>query len=370
MNDMKRRILIIDDDPDLCQTVQYLLEKNGPYQVRIENNSIKTLETIYQFRPELILLDITMPGVNGYDICQHVKSDKILHFIKIIFVTGNVTKEQRLRGYEVGADDYITKPFENDELLAKVKVFLKLKYTEEMSQIKSNILDALHDKPPGGLKKGRRLTDIFRRKFPPRQDPAGVTGWEELAVGKTANAYDYIKNAMFLNKMMEGITLSKETVEIDGIIQKALRKVRNRAVAKRITFQLREKGIERQGEMDRGLMNKAFSCVLTNVIDHSPKHAQYQIIVNYEHPEYCEIFIEDSGHDFDDKSCDEIFNEFMTFTPQESKRGQGLSIVCAKRIIQLHGGDLTLQTDHEGAYFWVFQVYYTRSNPDINPMFY
>ncbi len=364
MTNMKRRILVIDDNVDLCQTVQYLLQKNGPYEVRTESDSTKTLETIYEFRPEVILLDVTMPDVNGYDICERVKSDKILSFIKIIFVTGNVTKEQRMRGYEVGGDDYITKPFDNEELLAKVRVFLKLKYTEEMSQIKSNVLSILQDEKLGFFEK------MFQSRPEKKEELPGMEGWEEMAKGKTAQAYDYIKNAMFLNKIMEGITISREDASIGKIVKESVHKVKHKASSKHIIFKLRENGDEKKVKLDGGLMLRALSCVLTNVILHSPKRAEYQIIINYDNPDYCEIYIEDSGHDFDDKNCDEVFNEFMEFTPQENKRGQDLSIVCAKRIAQLHEGDLSFQTDYEGFYSWVFQISYAQGELAINPMFY
>ena len=367
MNNMKRRILVVDDNVDLCETVKYLLEKNGPYDVKTESDSTKTLETIYQFRPELILLDITMPNVNGYDICERVKSDKVLNFIKIIFVTGNVNKEQRLRGYEVGADDYITKPFENEELLAKVKVFLKLKYTEEMSQMKSNILDILSQEESGFFQK---MFGGGGKKSDAKGDHAAVEGLSEVARGKTTQAYEYVKNAMFLSKMMEGVNLERKQIAIEKIISEALHKVKSKGVSKKVTFQIKQYGTERQGEMDYNLMVKAFTCVLSNVIEHSPKNVEYQIIINYENPEYCEICVQDSGDDFDDKNCDEVFNEFMTFAPQENKRGQDLSVVCAKKIVQLHSGDLTFQTDHEGSYYWVFQIYYTGNWSTINEMFY
>jgi len=367
VDNVKRRILVVDDDIDLSQTIQYILEKGGGYHVRVENISTKTIDAIYEFRPELILLDVTMPELDGFEVCKRIKTDKIFSFIKIIFVSGNITKEDRLRGYEAGADDYITKPFENEELLAKVGVYLKLKYTEEMSQMKSNILSLIQNESTGPFTK---ILNLFKRKTIGDDSLIKAGTWRALARKGASKVFNYANNALFLCEIMNGVSLAKKSVLIDEVIEEALRKVKRVATAKRISFFIKEKGKMRYGELDTNLMTRAFVCVLNNVIMHSPKSQKYVILINCDHPEVCEVYIQDSGHKIDKKKFDELFNEFIEFNPQENDRGQDLSIALARRIAQLHRGNLSFQTDYEDSYFWVFHIPFFESKAAIDPRFY
>ena len=110
------------------------------YLCEMAKDGEDALSRIGRFRPDIILLDIMMPGMDGYTVTKQIRSNPKQNYIKIILVSGKKTTRERLAGYESGADDYLVKPFHEDELLAKIKVFAKLKLTEEVEQIKSTIL--------------------------------------------------------------------------------------------------------------------------------------------------------------------------------------------------------------------------------------
>ena len=134
----KKRILIVDDDPINVDVLLEILE--GENELAVAESGEEALKTIPRFKPDLILLDIMMPGIDGYEVCRRIRSDEKYKTTKIILVSGKSMIEERLQGYEVGADDYITKPFSDDELKAKVQVFLRLKTSEEIDQVKKELL--------------------------------------------------------------------------------------------------------------------------------------------------------------------------------------------------------------------------------------
>ncbi len=124
------RVLVIDDDTTNLSYLTELLEKE--YILKISESGEEGLSIAENFKPDLILLDVMMPGMDGYSVCQALRSHKDLSNIKILFLSARVQMSEKLKGYRVGGDDYITKPFDNEEVLAKIKVFLRLKYEEEI----------------------------------------------------------------------------------------------------------------------------------------------------------------------------------------------------------------------------------------------
>lgn len=121
------KILVVDDDPRNVDILAHILEDVAEIQTAASGE--ECLEKRKTFNPDLILLDIMMPGMNGYEACKRIKSEK--EAPKVILVSAKAMLEERLQGYEVGADDYIAKPFDHEEMVAKVRVFLKLKSAED-----------------------------------------------------------------------------------------------------------------------------------------------------------------------------------------------------------------------------------------------
>ena len=115
-------ILIIEDDPALLRGLKDNFEAQG-YQVRLANNGQKGLDTLLADPPDLVLLDLMLPKVNGYEICRAARARQLE--MPIIMLTAKGQEEDIVRGLELGADDYVTKPFSIRELLARVKAFLR-----------------------------------------------------------------------------------------------------------------------------------------------------------------------------------------------------------------------------------------------------
>ena len=121
--DMPKTILIADDEEHLGFMVKFKLEKSG-FNVLWEMNGSSALKTITEQKPDLVILDVMMPGLTGYEVLQKIKSIDELKAIPIIMLTAKGQESDLIKGIELGAADYIIKPFRPAELLARVKRFL------------------------------------------------------------------------------------------------------------------------------------------------------------------------------------------------------------------------------------------------------
>jgi len=120
---MPKEILIVDDEPSIVVPLQFLMEQQG-YSVLVAENGEDALDVIYKYKPDLILLDIMLPRIDGYEVCEIVRLNPEYRDIKIIFLTAKGREVEIAQGLALGADAYITKPFSNTELVAKVKELL------------------------------------------------------------------------------------------------------------------------------------------------------------------------------------------------------------------------------------------------------
>jgi DNA-binding response OmpR family regulator len=120
---MPKKILIVDDEPSIIVALQFLMEQNG-YQTLVAFSGEEAMETITEYRPDLILLDIMLPVVDGFEVCQRVRENPEWSNIRIVLVTALGSDVNVTKGLSLGADAYIIKPFSNAEILAKVKELL------------------------------------------------------------------------------------------------------------------------------------------------------------------------------------------------------------------------------------------------------
>jgi putative two-component system response regulator len=131
------RILVVDDNPDLMVLMRELLETRG-YEVVAVPDAEQAEVEIRRQPPDLILSDVVMPGKSGYELCRELKEDPATRLIPFVLITGLIDREDKLRGIEAGADDFLNKPIFSEELFARVKSLLKLKeFTDELETAES-----------------------------------------------------------------------------------------------------------------------------------------------------------------------------------------------------------------------------------------
>lgn len=118
-----KKILVVDDDPYILMSLEFLMKKEG-FDVKVARNGTEALEIIHQENPALVLLDIMMPDMDGYAICKHIKGNKKLQQIKVVFLSAKSKESDIQKGYDLGASLYVTKPFSTRDLMKKVRELL------------------------------------------------------------------------------------------------------------------------------------------------------------------------------------------------------------------------------------------------------
>lgn len=141
----KNKILVVDDEPRNQRIIIETLEDVA--EMIVANSGEEALQLMENFSPDLVLLDIMMPGIDGYEVCRQIRSQPKYYLTKIILISGKAMIEERLQGYACGADDYMTKPFVPEELFAKTKVYLRLAQAEnEIVSLNSKLEGKIQEK--------------------------------------------------------------------------------------------------------------------------------------------------------------------------------------------------------------------------------
>lgn len=144
----RRRILIVEDERDIAHLIKHALERSGEADADIVSSGDTALKAMTERPPDLVLLDLNLPVLNGVEICRIVRSRSDLKHVPIIMLTARTSEDDRVGGLELGADDYITKPFSFRELTARVRAVLRRSV-------------AIDDRPAAGLYRGTHLVADF-----------------------------------------------------------------------------------------------------------------------------------------------------------------------------------------------------------------
>jgi len=132
------RVLLVEDEQDVAELIRYNLAKEG-YDVVMTANGADALRLARERQPDVVLLDIMVPQLNGWEVCRRLKKDPELSATPVIMVTGRVEEGDKVLGFEVGADDYVTKPFSPRELIARIRAVVRRGRQADAKEKKANL---------------------------------------------------------------------------------------------------------------------------------------------------------------------------------------------------------------------------------------
>ena len=180
-----RRILLAEDEKDVAELIRYTLTKEG-YDVTLVTNGAEALRQTREIRPDLVLLDLMIPQLNGWEVCRRLKQDAATRAIPVIMVTARVEEGDKVLGFEMGADDYVTKPFSTRELVARIKAVVRRSKPAELETKRHRLKagDLLIDRHRFEVTVGGRPVPLTPKEFALLAtlvaEPGRVFGRDEL----------------------------------------------------------------------------------------------------------------------------------------------------------------------------------------------
>lgn len=164
MQNANSKILVVDDEKDILELLKYNLEKEG-FQIMTATNGITAVELADNFAPDVILLDIMMPGQDGVETCRQIRLNSKLTDTHIIFLTARSEEYSEVAAFEVGADDYITKPIKPRALLSRIKAIFKKSNTKKSANLIINTGELIIDKSSYLVTKDGKGITLPKKEF-------------------------------------------------------------------------------------------------------------------------------------------------------------------------------------------------------------
>ncbi len=378
----KATILVIDDNTtNLNILLDYLNELS--YRVLIAPSGEQALQRLQYARPDVILLDIMMPGIDGFETCRRLKADDATKDIPVIFMTALTETVDKVRGFSVGGVDYITKPFQHEEVLARVKTHLTIRklqqelrqqnetlerYAEMLAQkndeLKAknaeldekngqlNLLNADKDKffsiiahdlrnPIGALRELPQLIaenldnyskDELRRLITMQRDAA-------------RNLFELLENLLTWSRMQRGlIDFNPEPIQVSALVQRSIALLMPSAAQKAITL-TQAVNPSLLGMADHKMIDAVVRNLISNAIKFTNQGGTIEVSGN-DDGAFMTIAVKDDGVGIGEQFLPKLFriDEQYRRTGTANERGTGLGLILCKEFVERNGGEIRVES--------------------------
>lgn len=355
----KPRILIIDDDPENIHALMGALQ--AEYSIVAATDGARGLALAENTADlDLILLDVVMPDMNGFEVCQCLKSNARLRDVPVIFVTVLGETSDKVRGFDLGGQDYITKPFQYEEVHARIRTHVSLyrlqrelrasnRRLRELEQFKENLTQMIvHDlRSPLTVATGClemcRL-DVYELK------PAEIHEVLTQSLEALDSIHDMVEQILDVGRLEEHrLKLSTDPCDVLQLVKNAAKKVALDASGHELDFRPSEPV---RIPCDSQLIERVFQNLITNAIKFSPAGSRIEVSVTAGE-DMAGIVVSDEGRGVSPDHQDRVFDKFYQTEDRDQRRGKGLGLAFCKLAIEAHGGQIGVNSgEKEGAEFW------------------
>jgi two-component system, sensor histidine kinase and response regulator len=357
-------ILIVDDEPRNLQVLGSFLKQNG-YSVAVAQDGQQALDFVQKRLPNIILLDVMMPEMDGFEVCRRLKANEAHRRIPVLFVTALTDTDNILKGFETGGVDYINKPIIQAEVQARVRVHLENqrlfremtdanRNLTELNQLKNRFMGmAAHDlrNPLSGIIGFSEL--LLAGDF-------GELSEEQMAIierlyttgGRMLNLVNDLLDVSVIESGRLKLKVAPHSLQ--AMIEEQLKIHRLTADKKQISL-TPDYQTEAATEFDRERMMQVFDNLLGNAIKFSPTGSQIEIRLS-RHQERIQFSVSDQGPGLSEEDQAKLFGAFQKLSaqPTAGEKGTGLGLAISQKIVEAHGGTITVKSrPSEGATFTV-----------------
>jgi signal transduction histidine kinase len=349
-------ILIVDDVPANLKILGDILERDG-YKVRPVLNGVLALQVAEKEKPDLILLDIMMPDIDGFEICNRLKKNEYLKDVPVIFISALNDSKDIVKALEAGGVDYISKPFKAEEVRARVKTHIKLyqqsnellkqsKELQELIATKDKFFSIIaHDLrgPMAGL---MGLTEIMAEEL---QD-IPLTEIQSFTLSirdSAANLFRLLENLLQWAKIQQGlITFKPEEVSLRSIIDESLLVIYESAKNKEIEI-INSISSETNVIADSNMLQTIIRNLVSNAIKFTPQGGKIWLSSEINKTQFVDISIKDTGIGMSNTMLNDLFRIDVKTdrVGTNDEPSTGLGLILCKEFIEMHGGKLSVKSE-------------------------
>ena len=329
----KAKILAVDDDPVNIAIIEEVLGE--AYRLECLNSGMEALEKVKSFQPDLVLLDIMMPGMNGYEVCRQLRAHSGLRHLKIVLVSAKAMSNERLEGYRAGADDYITKPFNLLEFRAKVEVYVHLRAVEEINHLKTAVLEHLRSEARTPLSVILALAEVLAKTQPMTEDERYHLATRILDAGRRLRKLG--ECASVLSDLRLGQVHVPDTrTDVAAV-------ARGQAVAIEAKHRPREVRISLEvpasliADAPEAAVELIVEALLENAVQSSPKGGTIEVAAG-ETADGARIAVTDRGPGLSESALQQLFGAPPVRDAQRGGRGGPLQL--ARAMVEAMGGEI------------------------------
>lgn len=340
-------ILVIDDEADNFDVIETLLDGED-YQLYYANSGQQALERLDSYQPDVILLDVMMPDLDGIEVCKRIKAQAQWQNVPIIMVTALSTKEDLARCLAIGADDFISKPVNRTELRARINSMLRIKKQydklQNVFQLREDMVNMIvHDlrNPVTSIILAAEVMQL------PNISPAKLQQKIEQIILSGQQLQSNINGLLLLAKLESGkMQLNYTEVDLRCICQSVLADIEAIASQKNLTLVGELPPIGSTINLDCTVFRRILDNLISNAIKFSPSNSQIILRVEYSPPSHAKIQVIDMGKGVSPSLKETIFKKYEIGTkfPEISQTGLGLAF--CKMAIEAHQGTISVEDNH------------------------
>lgn len=369
---IKHKILVVDDIAKNIQIIGNIL-LGEKYDVSFALSGEDTIKLVHKEKFDLILLDIIMPGMNGFEVCTKIKSDPETNNIPIIFLTAKSDTDSIVKGFKIGGQDYLTKPFNEDELLARVNTQLQLKSQQEQLKSINEELEVKVKRRTFELEQANKklaLLDNAKNTFLKlishelRTPLNAINGFIEILYPSLKStehkeSINYLKKssdrlidlsdtALLITELQLGqYSYQFKDVLINQLVDDIFIIISERVIEKNITIRKNFDTDNLHISCDYELIKNCIKKILINAIAFSGNNSEI-ILNSWKNKNEICFEIIDNGPGFSEDNFSNFFEFFQKDEINFNKEGFGLGLATVKLIMDIHGGRVNIKNRDEG----------------------
>ncbi len=351
-------ILVVDDTPANLHLLSGMLKDRG-CKVRPVSTGQEALQAAQRIPPDLILLDINMPEMNGYEVCRRLKADPKLREIPVLFISALSETADKVKAFAAGGVDYVIKPFQFAEVDARVQTHLELRRQKralqesyerlkELERLRDSLTHMIVHDMRSPLSAILGSLELLKAVMPAQ--PPELARMLQTARASAAALTEMVTQLLDISRLEAGqMPLRKTECDLAKTIQEVINSLAPSAAGRRLRLSTPDPGT---ALCDADILRRIIGNLLNNAVKFSPKEGEITVSIAREEAAV-RVAVKDNGYGVPPEYHQKIFEKFCQAESKEKKLGTGLGLTFCKLAVEAHGGRIGLDSQvGQGSTFW------------------